>query len=668
MHTSLLFNASKDASWINARRLQQHLKKLQEIRSRSVQALPTTSLRHSLKGLSFLEAERLHTIKRDNRLLMRKLVSIAESRGDRHQAGSGAFRSMNLAVRRKEDDRIRADNENLGRRLVHIEGAIKKAPPVRHRYSKSYAFRDGNAGKALFKVTAMVASDSESRLNASVIEETKARQREKQDLNRSWVGLHKAHSGVTLAQYLDAKGEIAVISDVKRVKKKGNVELPGESKAKPGGNMSKSMRKLEIVRLPGHECKSTAASKPPLYAFQQVNEAIPPLQFPAPHFSQHSTPQLPSSKVRLQRQDTVFKASPPSYSQSPAALQSAPLSKQPSQASQELGELEEQYSEDQHQDEESGQTSLESDESEKRRRDVEIGEKALPETESNRKPQEAHIEIPQLPVFSAHEEEKGESNRSQTSSKEAAVKAIDSAPYELEDNAVTIAGANPKEEASPRQRLEPLAEASASESFVVGNKEVLQDFGPGKSPPLSPKEEIKADSPKPELSLPVQEDTNSPTNKPPAEPPKEGPDMDPMHSHHSEKEEKKQQSEAEEPAKSPNLVLLPTTVVSNSSGKSQSARIQLQKSADEEDTVKRRNTASHWIVPEDLIARMQVANSQSEAASISLSPPIALSAEELKPIPASPSENPPTDLPPALADQTALPNASISPTLPALQT
>ena len=115
-------------------------------------------------------------------------------------------------------------------------------------------------------------------------------------------------------------------------------------------------------------------------------------------------------------------------------------------------------------------------------------------------------------------------------------------------------------------------------------------------------------------------------------------------------------------------MLLPTTVVSNSSGKSQSARIQLQKSADEEDTVKRRNTASHWIVPEDLIARMQVANSQSEAASISLSPPIALSAEELKPIPASPSENPPTDLPPALADQTALPNASISPTLPALQT
>lgn len=662
MHNSLLFNASKDASWINARRLQQHLKKLQEIRSRSTQALPTPSLRHSLKGLSYLKAERLHTIQRDNQLLMKKLVSIAESRGDRHQAGSGAFRSMNLAVRRKEDDRVRAENENLGKRLVQVESGIKKAS-VRHHYSKSYAFRDQSPSKVLFKVTAMVASDSESRLNASVVEETKARQREKQDLNRSLASLQKAHSGVTLAQYLDAKGEIAVIADVKRVKKKGNLEFAGESKAKPGGNMSKSMRKLEIVRLPGYECKSIApiaASKPPLYALPQVDEAIPPLQFPAPHLSQHSTPQLssqlPSSKVRLQRQETVFKASPPSYSQSPAGLQSAPLSKQPSRASQELGELEEQYSEDPHQD--SGQTSLESDESEKRRSGLELVEKAQSGKEANSEPQEKHIVMPQLPVFSAHEEEKVVSKRSQSSFKEVA----DSAPYEVEGNAVAKTDENPKGQESQRQILED----SARESFMVENKEAMQAFSHEKSVPLSPKEEIKADSvpnsPKPELPLAAQEDTANPVQKPTKDSPRDSPEMDLIYPDHSERVEKQQ---SEEPTKSPHLQQLPTALVPRKSEQSQSARIPLQKPAAEEEIVKRRNTVSHWIIPEALIGFVQAGNSENEALPLSLPAPTGLSAEELEPVPIS--DSPITDLPPALPDQ-ALPNASITPTLLPLQT
>lgn len=430
MHSSLLFNASKDASWVNARRLQQHHKKLQEIRSRSVQALPTTSLRHSLKGISYLEAERLYTIKRDNRLLMKKLVSIAESKGDRSKPGLGVLRSMNLAVRKREDDRIRAENYNFGKRLVHIEGSPTKGSVPNHHYSKSSAFRSPN--KALFKVTAMVAS--ESRLNSTVIEEGKPRLRGKVELNRSLVDLRKGQSGITLAEYLDAKGDIAIIADIKSVKKKGNAV---EMKPVPKGNASKSVSKLEIVKLPVCDLKAipqVTASKPLLYAFPIANEAIPPLPlFPAVPSSQHSTP-VPthSSKARLQRQETIHGASPHSlYSQSLAGgLQSASLSKQVSVASQELGELEEQYSEDAYHEEESEESLRDSQKSgiiasgieenkaiirekddkngliaheieEKKDTPREKGHTDTPKDEGYIEFQEVHTELHQLPTFTA---------------------------------------------------------------------------------------------------------------------------------------------------------------------------------------------------------------------------------------------------------------------------
>ena len=691
MHNSLLFNASKDASWINARRLQQHHKKLQEIRSRSVQALPTTSLRHSLKGISYLEAERLYTIKRDNRLLMRKLVSIAESKGDRSKPGLGVLRSMNLAVRKREDDRIRSENYNLGKRLVHIEAKTTTSVP-HHHYSKSSAFR--SPSKALFKVTAMVAS--ESRLNSTVIEEVKPRLRGKQDLNRSAVDLHKGQSGITLAQYLDAKGDIAIIADIKSVKKKPNL---GEFKAVPRGNMSKSVSKLEIVKLPGCDLKAIAqvtASKPPLYTLPIAYESVPPLQLsPAVHSSQHSTP-VPthSSKARLQRLETIHGASP--HSQTLAGLQSASLSKQVSVASEELGELEEQYSEDAHHEEESRKSSLESEKSGRRRVDLGTEEKKemsreesdidtpkdegieekkettreesdkdlpialgieekkeivreesdrdIPKDEGSSEPQEAHIEMQQLPLFSAEENEGSKAKQDESAAVEIAASSIE--PGENTEIAAVLPA--------------PIEGNQALPLPSVPDPAIQETFSKDQSPPSPQAEEIKAEeavnSPKQEDLLPVLEGSDGPAQ----ESPTDIPEIGPISSHHSEKLE---DSKPEEQVITPYIASLPAELVLKRPDRSGSAPIASNSPHSAENRTKkaRNHTASHWTVPDLPISATiipeEVVNFAEEVKS---STPVVLPdppATQLEPISLSESLPPasvPTNSPPLQSDQAVI--------------
>ena len=365
MHSSLFFNSGKDSSWINARRLQQHQKRLQEIRSRSVHATPT--LRHSCKGLSYLEAERLHTIKRDNLILMKKLVTIAESKPDRSLTIGGHQRSMNLPPRRKDVSRIRHENETLASRLSRIESGSKKTITAgRHHHSNSYVLH--NSSKTLLKLTAMVAADSDTPLNSTVVEESKYKK--SRNLNRSWAELHKAPGGVTLAQYFDAKGTIAVISDLKRVKKKGKaLELFSDhSKLKLERKVSSSVRKLEIVRLPGYECKSVTHKSSPVTTPPRPPPALLDSRQPSPAPSDSS--KKSSSLLRRLITITTPQLTP---TVTPTVTESAPISEEVSKVnSQEKRESE--YSEDQHH-EDSEEYSLESshsDDSQKQKKEEKI--------------------------------------------------------------------------------------------------------------------------------------------------------------------------------------------------------------------------------------------------------------------------------------------------------
>jgi hypothetical protein len=519
----------------------------------------------------------------------------------------------------------------------------------------------------------MVASDSESRLNSTVIEEVKPRLRGKQELNRSVVDLHKAQSGITLAQYLDARGDIAIIADIKSRKKKANL---GELKAVPRGNMSKSVSKLEIVKLPGCDLKAIAhitASKPLLYTLPIANESVPPLQLPpAVHSSQHSTP-VPthSSKTRLQRQETINRASPHSlFSQNLAGLQSASLSKQVSVASQELGELEEQYSEDIHHEEESGESSLESDKSEKRRLDLVIEEKKeiareesdkdmpidliteekkektreesdkdMPKDEGNSEPQEAHIETQQLPLFSAEENAEKES---QTKHDEPTAVEIAASPIENGENTAILAVLT-----APVEENQALPLQSVAEVRSASNPAIQETLSQDHSPPSPEIEEIKAEeavnSPKQEDLLPVLEESGGPAQESAEESPKDIPEVGPISSHHTEKPENTKPEEIIRPS-------IPADLVLKQLNRSGSAPIASNSPHPGENHNKkaRNHTASHWIVPDiplsAIIIPEEVVNLteevQSSTAMVLPDPP----ATQLEPI--SLSESPAADIPP----------------------
>lgn len=235
MYASELLDAGMEPTWAHERRFQLHRKKLQQIRGRSLVPVsqPVSATRTSLprlKAPSFLEAERQEAIKRENALLMQKLVTIAEGKKLRKARRSLEPRSLNEYLRKKEEDRIKAENDAFSRRLMEKAGEISKrqldlsffeSQRYKRQISKTQILKSQLKG---IRPNPLTDSDSEAKGNGSAGEQLtkrspKAYQRpnELSPLNRTVPAMELAALQETA---MDTKGEIAVLVDGKKTKRR----------------------------------------------------------------------------------------------------------------------------------------------------------------------------------------------------------------------------------------------------------------------------------------------------------------------------------------------------------------------------------------------------------------------------------------------------------------
>lgn len=235
MYASELLDAGMEPTWAHERRFQLHRKKLQQIRGRSLvpATQPVSATRTSLprlKALSFLEAERQEAIKRENALLMQKLVTIAEGKKLRKARRSLEPRSLNEYLRKKEEDRIKTENEAFSRRLLEKGGEISKRKLDLSFFESQRYMRQISKAQILksqlkgVRPNPLTDSDSETKGNGSAREQLSkrspkayARPNELSPLNRTapvreLEGLRE--------KAMDTKGEVAVLVEGKKTQRR----------------------------------------------------------------------------------------------------------------------------------------------------------------------------------------------------------------------------------------------------------------------------------------------------------------------------------------------------------------------------------------------------------------------------------------------------------------
>lgn len=270
MHASELLDAGMEPTWAHERRFQLHRKKLQQIRGRSIAPAtqPASTNRTSLprlKALSYLEAERQEAIKRENALLMQKLVTIAEGKKQHKARRSLEPRSLNEYLRKKEEDRIKAENEAFSRRITEKEGEISKrkldlsffdSERYKRQISKTHILKSQLRAVRLNPLTD---SDSEAKGNSSGREQRtkrspKAYQRpnELSPLNRTMPAIEP---GKLQDRTMDTKGEVAVIVDGKKAKKRAKglnetTEARAQGKSLQTSVLTQTLTKRKSEKVP----------------------------------------------------------------------------------------------------------------------------------------------------------------------------------------------------------------------------------------------------------------------------------------------------------------------------------------------------------------------------------------------------------------------------------
>ena len=259
MYASDLLEAGMESNWAHERRFQQHLKKLKQIRKQPLsQPIPSSSPR--TRGISFFEAERLESIKRENALLMRKLMSIAEGKVTRGNRKSLEPRSLNEYLRKKESDRIRMENEAFSRRLQEKEGFISKkkldlsffeSQKYKRQISKTYILRSQVQGRNMVKPNPLTDSDSTGDLRTKRSPKAYQRTTDLSPLNMTLPVMEDGKG----RNRMETKGELAVISG-KKGENKGKMQgktlqmsvlnqKKNQEKGQSEGNGSEKMPVLE---------------------------------------------------------------------------------------------------------------------------------------------------------------------------------------------------------------------------------------------------------------------------------------------------------------------------------------------------------------------------------------------------------------------------------------
>jgi len=161
---------------------------------------------------------------------MQKLVTIAEGKKLRKARRSLEPRSLNEYLRKKEEDRIKAENDAFSRRLMEKAGEISKrqldlsffeSQRYKRQISKTQILKSQLKG---IRPNPLTDSDSEAKGNGSAGEQLtkrspKAYQRpnELSPLNRTVPAMELA---ALQEKAMDTKGEIAVLVDGKKTKRR----------------------------------------------------------------------------------------------------------------------------------------------------------------------------------------------------------------------------------------------------------------------------------------------------------------------------------------------------------------------------------------------------------------------------------------------------------------